>query len=70
MDKCRLSIIVPVYNAEDYLDRCLISIEEQDFASYEVILVDDGSSDSSPLICDRYSAADPRFRPYIRRTEE
>ena len=62
MDKCRLSIIVPVYNAEDYLDRCLISIVEQDFASYEVILVDDGSSDSSPLICDRYSDADPRFR--------
>ena len=62
MDKCRLSIIVPVYNAEDYLDRCLISIVEQDFASYEVILVDDGSSDSSPMICDRYSAADPRFR--------
>ena len=62
MDKCRLSIIVPVYNAEDYLDRCLISIVEQDFVSYEVILVDDGSSDSSPLICDRYSAADSRFR--------
>lgn len=62
MNKCRLSIIVPVYNAEDYLDRCLISILEQDFAPYEVILVDDGSSDSSPLICDRYSATDPRFR--------
>lgn len=62
MNKCRLSIIVPVYNAEDYLDRCLISILEQDFAPYEVILVDDGSTDSSPLICDRYSATDPRFR--------
>lgn len=62
MDKCRLSIIVPVYNAEDYLDRCLVSILEQDFVSLEVILVDDGSTDSSPLICDRYSATDPRFR--------
>jgi len=62
MDKNRLSIIVPVYNAEDYLDRCIVSILEQDFASYEVILVDDGSTDSSPLICDRYSATDPRFR--------
>lgn len=62
MNKCRLSIIVPVYNAEDYLDRCLVSILEQDFSSYEVILVDDGSTDSSPLICDRYSATDPRFR--------
>ena len=62
MNKCRLSIIVPVYNAEEYLDRCLVSILEQDFSSYEVILVDDGSTDSSPLICDRYSATDPRFR--------
>lgn len=62
MNKDRLSIIVPVYNAEDYLDRCLVSIIGQSFGSYEVILVDDGSSDSSPLICDRYSATDPRFR--------
>ncbi len=62
MDKVRLSIIIPVYNAEDYLDRCLDSIYEQSFPSYEVILVDDGSTDSSPLICDRYSATDPRFR--------
>jgi glycosyltransferase involved in cell wall biosynthesis len=62
MDKNRLSIIVPVYNAEEYLDRCLESICEQSFTSYEVILVDDGSTDSSPMICDRYSATDPRFR--------
>lgn len=62
MDKCRISIIVPVYNAEDYLSRCLDSILEQSLTSYEVILVDDGSTDSSPLICDRYSATDPRFR--------
>ena len=62
MDKNRLSIIIPVYNAEEYLDRCLHSIIDQGFTSYEVILVDDGSTDSSPLICDRYSATDPRFR--------
>lgn len=62
MDKCRISIIIPVYNAEEYLDRCLESIFEQSYMSYEVILVDDGSTDSSPLICDRYSATDPRFR--------
>ena len=62
MDKSRLSIIVPVYNAEEYLDRCINSILDQDFTSYEVILVDDGSTDSSPLICDRYSSTDPRFR--------
>lgn len=62
MDKNRISLIVPVYNAEDYLDRCLRSILSQDFESFEVILVDDGSTDSSPMICDRYSASDPRFR--------
>ncbi len=62
MNKTRLSIIIPVYNAEEYLDRCLDSVLEQSFPSYEVILVDDGSTDSSPMICDRYSATDPRFR--------
>lgn len=62
MDKCMLSIIVPVYNVEEYLDRCLHSVLDQEFSSYEVILVDDGSTDSSPLVCDRYSATDSRFR--------
>lgn len=62
MDKYKISIIIPVFNAEDYLDRCLESIFEQSFTSYEVILVDDGSTDSSPMICDRYSATDPRIR--------
>lgn len=62
MDKVRVSIIIPVYNAERYLDICLKSILSQDMTSYEVILVDDGSTDSSPLICDRYSATDSRFR--------
>ncbi len=66
MNKNRLSIIIPVYNAEEYLDRCLQSVVNQGFTSYEVILVDDGSKDSSPLICDRYSATDPRFRTIHR----
>lgn len=62
MDKNKISIVIPVYNAEEYLSRCLDSILDQDCSSYEVILVDDGSTDASPLICDRYSATDPRFR--------
>ncbi len=61
MDKVKISIVIPVYNAEEYLDRCLHSVLDQDFTSYEVILVDDGSTDSSSLICDRYSSTDPRF---------
>ena len=62
MDKNRISIIIPIYNAEEYLARCLDSILSQEFTSFEVILVDDGSTDSSPMICDRYSATDSRFR--------
>lgn len=61
MNKAKITIIVPVYNAEEYLDRCMNSILDQEFHSFEVILVDDGSTDASPLICDRYSGTDPRF---------
>lgn len=61
MDKVKISIVIPVYNAEEYLDRCLHSVLDQEFSSYEVILVDDGSTDASSLICDRYSSTDPRF---------
>ena len=59
---CRLSIVIPVYNVEDYLPRCLDSILSQKFSAFEVILVDDGSKDSSSEICDEYSAKDSRFR--------
>lgn len=62
MDKVKISIIIPVYNSESYLDACVSSILRQDMTSYEVILVDDGSTDSSPLICDRLSSTDSRFR--------
>lgn len=62
MKSVRISIIIPVYNSEEYLDKCLSSIVQQDMNSYEVILVDDGSTDSSPLICERYSATNPHFK--------
>lgn len=51
-----LSIVIPVYNAESYLPCCLDSILAQQFTDYEVILVDDGSTDRSPAICDAYAA--------------
>lgn len=57
-----VSIIVPIYNMESHLRRCLDSIAAQTFANYECLLIDDGSTDGSPAICDEYAAADGRFR--------
>ena len=56
-----ISIIVPVYNVESYLRRCLDSIQSQTFSDFEVILVDDGSTDNSGNICDAYVRTDHRF---------
>ncbi len=55
-----VSVIVPVYNVELYLERCINSIKLQTFSNIEVILVDDGSNDSSPIICDA-AKDDERF---------
>lgn len=58
----KVSIIVPVYNAEQYLDRCIESILSQTFSDFELILVDDGSYDNCPAICDNYAAQDKRVK--------
>lgn len=55
------SVIVPVYNIEKYLEQCLNSIMLQTFGDLEIILVDDGSTDRSPLICDKYAMSDKRI---------
>lgn len=57
-----ISIIVPVYNVESYLKECLESIRQQTFTDIEVILVNDGSTDGSREICERYCEKDIRFR--------
>ncbi len=57
-----ISIIIPVYNAEKYLDRCIESILNQTITDLEVILVDDGSNDRSGMICDKYEKKDSRVR--------
>lgn len=58
----KISIIIPVYNSEKYLPQCVESILKQEFQSYEIILVDDESKDSSPLICDQYAKKDKRVK--------
>jgi len=60
MNKFRISIIVPIYNAENYLKLCVDSILAQSFTDFELILVDDGSQDKSLTICKHYSETDSR----------
>lgn len=57
-----ISIIIPVYNAEEYLPRCLDSVVGQTLQCWELLLIDDGSRDSSGSICDNYAAKDERIR--------
>ena len=62
MNKPMISIIVPVYNVESYLADCIDSITVQTFKDIEIILVDDGSPDNCPAICDEYASRDNRIR--------
>jgi len=60
----KFSIIIPVYNVERYLRTCLDSILTQSFKDWEILLVDDGSPDGSPAICDEYAQKDVRIRVF------
>ena len=57
----KISVIVPVYNIEPYIRECLDSIVNQTYSNLEIILVDDGSTDSSGLICDEYAQKNKRI---------
>ncbi len=56
------SIIVPVYKTEKYLEKCIDSILKQTYEDFELILVDDGSPDKCPFICDEYNKKDSRIK--------
>ena len=62
MSKPLISVIVPVYNVEQYLPKCIDSILAQTYENLEIILVEDGTKDSSGVICDEYAAKDARIR--------
>jgi len=57
-----LSVIVPIYNVDRYLKKCLDSLLNQTYTNLEIILINDGSTDSSYEICKQYAGKDPRFR--------
>lgn len=63
------SIIVTIYNLENYIEECIKSIINQEFENVEVILVDDGSTDNSPKICDRYAEEDKRIKVIHKKNE-
>lgn len=62
MDKPLVSVVVPVYNVEQYLDRCVSSIVNQTYQNLEIILVDDGSPDRCPAMCDAWAQRDRRIK--------
>ena len=61
------SIIVPVYNVEDYFSICVESILRQSFTNFELILIDDGSLDHCGIMCDEYAKKDNRVRVYHKK---
>lgn len=60
--KCLFSIIIPIYKVEKYLSQCINSVLEQGFNDFELILVDDGSPDNCPQICDKFATRDERIK--------
>ena len=67
--KQRVSVIVPVYNVEKYLRRCIDSIVRQSYSNLEILLVDDGSQDASLSICKEYETKDSRIRVFHKENE-
>ena len=60
----RFSVIVPVYNAADFIGSCVMSVMNQTFGDWELIIVDDGSTDESGILVDRFAAKDGRIRVF------
>ena len=65
-----ISVIVPVYNSGQYLARCIESVLHQSFVDFELLLINDGSSDDSSSICSDYAVRDNRIRVFIKIMQE
>lgn len=61
-EKIKFSVVLPIYNVEKYLNRCLDSVMNQTYKKLEIILVDDGSPDSCPQMCDNWARVDDRIK--------
>ena len=61
MENPLVSVILPIYNVEKYLDRCITSVVNQTYKNLEIILIDDGAKDSSPEICEKWTQKDERI---------
>ena len=66
MENIKFSVLIPVYNAEKYLSECIESVLDQTYHNFEIILVDDGSTDSSGKICDLYEKKTKELKYTIR----
>ena len=69
IQKIKISVIIPIYNSEKFLEECLTSVQNQDYDNLEVILIDDGSTDSSALISKSFCKRDPRFKLFQKSNE-
>ena len=56
-----IAVIIPIYNAKKYLSRCIKSVLAQTYKNFSIVLVDDGSTDKSPQICDKFAEKDDRI---------
>ena len=65
----KISIIVPVYNVEQYLERCVESLMNQSYKNIEILLINDGSTDNSGKLCDEIAKRDSRRRVYLIKSD-
>ncbi len=65
--ECTFSIVVPVYNVQDYVEECVRSVLEQSYGKFEILLVDDRSTDGSGLVCQKLASCDDRVFYYFKK---